>query len=440
MIDNRKLSDPEQAMEILNRIANASNVVVSGRILGPLSEEIVRQALDLIQERHPRLNSRIVGDLDNLRFETGAKKIPLRVVDKHHEEQWQEIVLKELNTQIESSEVLLRAILIQDQELGKNSASHLIITTNHAISDGLSSTHLYSEFLSYCSKVASGEPLVPVSSLSALPSVDELLPPSTRGFRGKINTLLYLLQLQLKLLWHRPETLEKNKSVPLDSLTSGNIYRSLDADFTEQLVNRCRQEKTTVQGALCAAMMFAAARKIRPQQKTRVSCRSIVNIRKYLKQVVGNENMGIMASGVDSFHTLETNTSFWELARDVIQQLKVGLKGDSIFIDMLLSRKFIEILMSRPSQANLTVAVSNIGRVNIPKVYGQFELSEISFVASQPTLRGCFFAAVVTFEGKMFLHFPFAMPSVSQETMETVVDSALSYLDDASKGRSTVLK
>ncbi|WP_287276179.1 alcohol acetyltransferase [Okeania sp. SIO2G5] len=436
MIDNRKLCEPEQALEMLNRITNASNnVVVSGCILGTLSEEIVRQALDLIQERHPRLNSRIVGDLDNLRFETGAKKIPLRVVDKYHEEQWQEIVLEESNTKIESSEVLLRGVLIQEQDFSENSTSHLIITIDHAISDGLSSIQLYSEILSYCSKIASGERLVPVSSLPALPSINELLPPSTKGFRRNINILLYLLRLQFKLLWHRPKKLGIKKSVPLDSLRSGNVYRNLDANFTQKLVNRCRQEKTTVQGALCAAMMFAAARKIRPDQKTPMSCRSIVNIRKYLKPVVGNEHMGILACGVDSFHTLSTSTSFWELARDVIQQLKVGLKDNGIFIEMLLMRKFTEVLLSSPSQPNLTVAVSNIGRVNIPKAYSKFELSEISVVASQPTLRGCFFASVATFEGKMFLHFPFSVPLLSQETMEALVDNALSYLDDASKGK-----
>lgn len=435
MIDDRKLCALEQTAEILNRLASSSNVVVNGCILGPLSEEILRQALELIQDRHPRLNSRIVGDFDNLRFETGAQKIPLRVVDKQHEGQWQDTVLEELNTQIESSEVLLRAVLLQEQEIGEKSSSHLIITIHHAVADALSSIQLYSEILSYCSKIASGEQLAPVSSLPTLPSMDELFPPSTKGFRGKIKVLLSLLRLQLKVLWYRPEKLGIEKSVPLESRRCGNVYRHLDADFTQQLILRCRQEKTTVQGALCAAMMFAAGRKIRPEQKTRMSCRSYVNVRKYLKPVVGNEQMGTLFSGVNSFHTLDTNTSFWELARNAIQQLKSGLKGNDIFIEMLFIRKILDIMILRPSQVNLTVGLSNIGRVNIPKVYGQFELSEIRFVASPATFEGCFIGNVATFEGKMFLHFPFSLPAISQETMETVVDSALSYLDDASKGK-----
>ena len=128
-MDNRKLSSLEQTMEIFNRCGSTANVATIGRISGSLNEETVRLALDYIQNRHPRLNSRIVGDLDNLRFEMGAKKIPLRVVNKQREGQWQEILLEELNAPINSSEVLLRAALIKAEN--EQDTSHLLITILH---------------------------------------------------------------------------------------------------------------------------------------------------------------------------------------------------------------------------------------------------------------------------------------------------------------------
>ena len=82
-----------------------------------------------------------------------------------------------------------------------------------------------------------------------------------------------------------------------------------------------------------------------------------------------------------------------------------------------------------------TVGVTNVGRVNIPRVYGQFELSEISFVPAEAAFGGNLKTAVTTFEGKMFLNFSFSEPAISQETMETLVDSVLSCLVNASKGR-----
>ncbi|NEQ09932.1 MAG: alcohol acetyltransferase [Moorea sp. SIO4E2] len=433
MIDNRKLCAVEQVMEIVNRLNSSLNIVIIGRILGPLNEEIVRQAFDIVQTHHPRLNSRIVGDVDNLRFETGAKKIPLRVVEKEYEGKWQETLLEELNTQIESSEVLLRAVLVQEQELGENSASHLIITIHHAITDALSSIQLYSELLSYCSKVASGEPVVPVPNLPTLPPVDELLPPSTKGFRGNINKLLFVLRLLFKNIWHQPKGLSFEKTVPLELRRTGNVYRQLDAEVTKELILRCRQEKTTVQGALCAALIFATAIKIGSGKKKYVSCWIPVDLRKHLKPVIGNENMVLLVGPITSFHTLDTNTSFWELAREVRQQVEVGLKRGDMFSGVLMYKKMFELALTRRDQAPQTVSISNIGRVNIPRVYGQFELSEISFASGQAMFGGLVLAYVTTFEGKMFLHFPFSKPAISQETMETLVDSFLSYLVDASK-------
>lgn len=433
MMDNRKLCAAEQVTEIANRLTSSTNLVIIGRILGPLSAEIVAQALALVQTHHSRLNSRIVGDIDNLRFETGAKQIPLRVVDKHHEEQWQETVLEELNTQIESSEVLLRAVLVQGQEQSANTTSHLIITIHHAICDGLSSIQLYSEILTYCSKIVSGEPIVPAPSLPSLPPIDELLPPSTKGFRGNINNLLFLLRLLFKSIWYRPKGLSFEKTVPLKLRRTGNVYRQLDAQITQQLILRCRQEKTTVHSALCAALIFAAASQIRGGQKKSVSCWSPVDLRRHLKPAISNEHLGQLASAITSFHALCTNTSFWELAREVRQQVEVALKSNDSFCQALMFRKMLDSALTRTDIApDTAVNISNVGRVNISRVYGQLELSEMSFSVAQATFGGILCATVTTFEGKIFLHFPFSQPAISQETMEALVDSVLSYLVNAS--------
>lgn len=98
---NRKLIPAEQVMEILNRCAGSSLVVTISCIKGPLSVDMVRQALSLAQHRHPQLQLQIVGSLNNLRFAAKLLPIPLRVV-AIAEEQWQAIVWAELNQRIES--------------------------------------------------------------------------------------------------------------------------------------------------------------------------------------------------------------------------------------------------------------------------------------------------------------------------------------------------
>jgi NRPS condensation-like uncharacterized protein len=444
MINNRKLVALEQAMEILNRSAGSYNVVTASRIKGPLSDELVRQALDLVQRRHPRLNSRIVGTLDNLRFETqGTRKIPLRVVNKFHNEQWQDVVVEEMNEKIDSSKVLVRAVLVHIKS--EDNTSYLLTTIHHAITDALSGIRLHSELLTYCQSLASGDRITHVSSLPVLPSVEELLPESMKGFRGTIKSVLFLLRLTLQHLWHQPKTLGIEKDVSLELRRCGLVHRQLDEELTQQFVELCRQEKTTVQGALSAAMLWAAARNITAGNKTKVclSCESYVDLRRRLKPIISDENMSVLASSVTSFHTIRTQTSitafhtlktctsFWTLARDVKQKLEAGLKRGNIFSVVLMSRKIIESALSQPNQVPLTVALTNVGRVNIPKNYGLFQLEEISYYPAQAAFGGVFTAAVATFEGKMILNFIFSEPSISRETMETLVNSVVSCIVDA---------
>lgn len=330
MTGNRKLAPNEQSMEILNRCAGSFNIVTISRVKGGLKEEIVRQALDLIQTRHPRLNSRIVGALDSLCFDCGAIKIPLRVVSKQSSEQWQEVVLEELNQPIESDKCLIRGVLITfpDEKL-----NYLLTILHHAISDGLSTVQLHSEILTYCQKIVDGEIEENISSLHPLTDIQELMPPSMQGKLAAIKGILFMLRFKLKLSLHRPETLRFEKCVPSELRRCNMVQRKLNQEITTQLVELCRKERTTVQGALCAAMMLAVAREIESENRAnlRLSCRSYVDLRKRLKPEVNRENLGILASAITTLHNLDTNTSFWDLARDVRQQLKVSLVSEDIF-------------------------------------------------------------------------------------------------------------
>lgn len=430
MIGNRKLAPIEQTMEILNQHAGSFNVVTISRIKGDLNEEIVRQALDLIQGRHPHLNSRIVGDLDSLRFDFGAKNIPLRVVQKHSSEQRQEVVLEELNQPIDSDKCLARAVLITFSDGQPN---YLLTILHHAISDGLSTVQLHSEILTYCQKIVEGEIEENIPSLHPLPDIQELMSKSMQGKIATIKGILFLLRLKLKLSLHRPQTLRFEKCVPTELRRCNMVQRKLNKEITAQLVELCRKEKTTVQGALCAAMMLAAAKEISSETraKLRLSCRSFVDLRRRLKPEINRENLGVLASSITSLHTLEINTSFWDLARDVREQIKVSLESEDIFSIVLMFRKICESLLSRPNEAPVTVGVTNIGRIDIPSDYGLFKLEEISFVPAQAAFGGVFSAALTTFQDTMILNFMFSEPSISKERIEILVNHTISCIVDA---------
>lgn len=430
MLETRELAAHEQSMEILNNLAASFHIVTISRIKGILGEELLRQALDIIQNRHPLLNARIIAKSNSFWFESGADKISLSVVDKQCIQQWQEVVIEELNKKINSDKNLLRVTLIKFED--KQNNCYLITTIHHSIADASSCIQLHAEILTNCQNIVEGKTETKVNQLSQLPSIYRLIPKSFQGFSGTINNILYLLNLKLKLSLYQPITIGFEKSVPIESRSCGMVHKKLDSELTQRLVEVCRQNKTTVQAALGAAMLFAVAQKdnISQTKNKYFSFRSSVNLRARLQPRISNEHFGAMASAVVSFHNFQLKENFWYLAQDIKQKLDNGLARGDAFRQMLMFKTIANSFLKKPYQSVVSAALTNIGRINIPHNYGQFELEEISFVPAQAAFGGVFAAAVSTFRGNMLLNFMFSQPSISNETVENLADDMISLIID----------
>jgi NRPS condensation-like uncharacterized protein len=428
MNNNRALSVTEQAMELLNRHNGSLNIVTISRIKGEIKKEILRQALDAAQSIHPLLNSRIVGTLDHLEFTNhGTAKIPLCVVSQGINDNWQDVVREELNKTIDSSQVLLRCVLIYKQS--EINTSYLITTVHHAISDGLSCISLQSEILKCYQIIASGNS-IDIDCRPALPPLEELLPKWMKGKKGIDNGKWFLLKMKLQMLLHKPEKLESEETVPIESRSCGMSHRFLEKELTQKLVELCRQEKTTVQGALCAAMLLTVANKISREKprSIKVSCRSYVDLRRRLEPPIKPENMGFLASSLTSLHQIKPQMSFWDLSRNVTKKIESSLKRKDIFKPLMMYRKLIEYYIDNPDEFPVTISVTNIGRANISEVYGDLEIEEISFVASNAIFGKMFTVATATFQEKMILNFIASKPSLSQETIEMLATGVINCL------------
>lgn len=428
MNNNRALSVTEQAMELLNRQNGSLNIVTISRIKGEIRKEILRQALDAIQSIHPLLNCRIVGTLERLEFTNhGTGKITLCVVSQGINDNWQDVVIEEANKTIDSSQVLLKCVLIDKQS--EINTSYLITTVHHAISDGLSCISLQSEILKCYQIIASGDS-IDIDCEPALPPLEELLPKWMKGKKGIDKGKWFLLKMKLKMLLHKPETLESEETVPIESRSCGMSHRFLEKELTQKLIELCRQEKTTVQGALCAAMLLTVANKISREKprSIKVSCRSFVDLRRRLEPPIKPENMGFLASFLTSLHQIKPRMSFWDLSRDITKNIELGLKRKDIFKPLMMFRKIVEYYIDNPDEFSLTISVTNIGRVNIAQVYGDLEIEEISFVASNAIFGKIFTVATATFQEKMILNFQASKPSLSQETIEMLATGVINCL------------
>lgn len=437
----RMLSPVEAGFEAFNQIASSLNVVTISKIKGAMSQEALEQAIKIVEQRHPQLQCCISGVPGLFGFSKRAERhLPLQVIKADDDDTWQKVVLNELNQSLNSSQYLWRIALICHAE---HDVCHLITTTHHAISDGISTISLHSEILNHCGKIQSGKiqsgSAVPshTSALPFLPSPEAMFPRRYQGHRGKVLGLLWLARTALKQLYFRPKTLSFEQLVPVKERTCNVIYRHIEPVPSRALLERCRAEKTTVQGALCAAMLLAVANNLKKTGMKNLSlgCRSFVDLRRRLSPIVGNEQLGSLASGVATFHTITECTDFWQLARDVKQAIKQSLDRGEMFSIMTLFKALFNDLLIDPDNSPLTnkaplaVEVSNVGEIDIPMKYGPLELEELRFMPSQGIFGGEFFATVATFRRRMTFNFVFSEPSISRATVEGLIEDTFSYLE-----------
>ncbi|MGP0129439.1 MAG: phthiocerol/phthiodiolone dimycocerosyl transferase family protein [cyanobacterium endosymbiont of Rhopalodia musculus] len=436
----KKLISNEQVMEILNRCGGSLNIVIISRIRGDINQAILRKALDLVQFNYPYLDYRIVGTLDNLHFTSNKTyKIPLNTLYHEQHIPLKSLILKELNTPLESNKYLLRCLLILDKQ--KPEIKYLITTIHHAISDGLSSVRLQAEIFNYCQIIASEQnlELKPNLSLVSTPlSLDNSFLQWIKNQICIINSVCFLGMLKTKMFIYQIESLKSEKNVAIELRSCGITQRYLAPENTRKLIKLCKLENTTVHGALCSAMLIAVANKLRKDKsrKINISCASYVDLRRRIKPEIAPENMGMFTSFLTSFHTLKSEILFWGLARDVTRQINKGLKRKDMFKPLFFLRKIVENFLANPETTFATISVTNIGRIKIPEAKGILTLEEISFVPSNVVFNRIFTVAVATFNEKMSLNFTVSQPSISQETLELLADDVIYSLTEVCNGTS----
>ena len=435
----RKLGQLEQTMEILNQRAKTWNLVTISRIQGNIQGTVLRRSLDIIQYRHSVLNSHIINSENSYYFQSaGTGKLPVRVVNIVEIQEWEAVVNAEMNQVIDSSKYLLRVVLVK--VLNQPNINYLITTTHHAITDGLSSIQLHSEILTYCQEITEGKSIPAVNTLEHIPPIEKLLPAWTNSFKNKLSRIALLLNIALQKYLNPPKTLKVENYVPISQRRCEIIHRQLSEESTQKFIQKCRQENTTVQSALCAALMLTVCKQITQsyEDHIKLSCLSYIDLRKRLEHRINAENMTVLATSLMGFYRVKNNISIWELARNIKKDLNKKINQGEIFNMIFLAKHLINFALLFPNQVSATISVSNVGNVNIPCVYGELELKEISFVGSHALYAGMFIVHAATFQEKMTLNFVFSQPAINRQTMEKIVEDCISDMMKISSHSSII--
>lgn len=397
----------------------------------------------MLQKRHLLLQVHILESPDGLYFQSeGTSEIPLRVVDKQYENQWMDMVEDEVHQKFSVSlDPLCRLTVLRSCE--RNSISEIIVTFHHSICDALSIMNFIERLLSYCQQIEGGEH-IEVITMKALPPLEELLISSSiakKGLISKLKQASWLFQLvgpfkKAKLIIERQAYQSERHTHFLPT--------SLNKEVLINLKKRCKEEKTTVHGALCAAMLFGAAKTAHADMPIHLSCGSTISLRKYCEPEVTEDYMACIADGTGHTYTLKKDTYFWDLARESKSRISHSIQNGEMFMNFSNSGKSNQSeSMKKQWETRMgrffTVMIANVGQMTFSGQYGKFQLKEIYGVQAVHNIGPCFGLNVVTLCEQMFCGFNYVTPLVSTKTAKFFVDYFVNTIHTACMPQSSTL-
>ncbi len=422
---NRLLTASEYLMW-LSYNNSPENVTLSATIKGSFTIDLLTEALAWLQLRHSRLRVKIVTNNQNQpQFSLeNVPLIPLRVIERQGEEHWCREMLEELRHPLNwSEEPLLRVLLLHSPDV-----SNLIITFHHCIGDGLSGAYLIRDILQFIGELDSPRELLP-----DLPPVDEIIPNVTQTWVDEDLDDSLKAESILAANYRNNNELNTSEVLPI------RLFNwTLSSTGTTKLITRCREENTSVHGALCAAFLLAIAAEIKSPNEIILKCHTPVNIRNYLTIHVG-ENLGEYITRPVTAHQLSQKTDFWDLAREVKYKLNQVVAEGRLFDNVLKARAFFSSNSNKGGEASdarnkgsKDIAITNVGNLNIKQLFGKLQLQELYLMAtgskSLPLLIG-----VATLKDKMCFLCRYQESLVPSANVYNIKNTAMEQLEAVCK-------
>lgn len=406
------------------------NFVLTARIQGQFTMMELHAALEKARKRHPLLAVHVVAG-DNGRFyfsQSGITQIPVSVVSRQADSSWEREVEQEIKTIFSwRTDPLVRFVWVQGEPI-----SELLVVCHHGIADGLSALYVIHDIMQFL-----GAPETPVVPLPMLPPAEQMLPESVlRKPVMRIKTMLARGAIKLMPLLRRFKKREVVHELAQESpdLAFQMISWMLDKEETTAVIQRAKQENTTVHGALGAAFLKAFAVTEGEKSGWQRELSSPVSLRKRLSPPVG-EDFGLFIALVETAVNCEPDRDFWEIAREIKQKLVREVADEKVLFSFAVS-KYMEPnspgleLLGDFSNITYDLSITNLGRFNFPVTYGELELKAI-FGPVVTTMENERILGVTTVGGRLCFTFVYGQADMKKEKAEQIKTQAMAFLAEA---------
>ncbi len=424
--------------EVYWHLDNSSPMLVMGvsKLSGGLTEEHLRAGLDEVQRRHPMLRVKIVEESGGKGwFRSRVPALPLTELpadlDLHA---WLE---EELLIKIPSETGPLVACYYQRLE---RNTIRIAVKMHHAISDGTSVKNFLVDWVKAATQMAQTG-VTELTPLPQLPYFNERFPAFAHGITGFFRWLYVLFRLLGSMLTNgAPRFVNVDQSVPVGLRGLYILEKNFPESIMTPLLQRARQEGTTVHGALYAAVMLAVAKEIDQQQRPFIASVSSVNIREKM-QPAAKEDIGYLVTAVISAHKVNCADALWPLAREIKQRANEGMARGMEYVLVPWTYRFHVWRARKVGHRNhakmaeflekihqpLSLVVTNMGQLNIEQHYGPYRIEDMVFYGN-PSVLSPFVTIISTLGNVMTWTLQGCSPVVTRQQLIDIFDNAQNYL------------
>ncbi|MGK7880031.1 MAG: condensation domain-containing protein [Crocosphaera sp.] len=429
MLNERRLTSSEEGIYILNQYSGCFSVATISYLRGKINLKKLQQSIDLIQDKYDILRCNVIKQDSNFKFklkelETG--KVTLEIIDNCHNKSWENIVIENINQPLNLSKNLFRCLFIRPES--KYDEAYFITIIFHAIADGLSSVKIHELIFKNYESIIENKSIESNNKLNRTSIYNQKF----NNVLGYIRAILSVIELQIRGKIYKPKKLNPDKIIPIKEREGHFLNYCLDEETTQKIIIKSKQENITVNSLLTAAILLAIADeiKIKEQEKFTLYCQCYVDLRKRLDPQVSDEYLEILISSLMSFYTVEPQSNLLSLAKEVNYKTKKELEKRDFMYYPLLLKQIVKKSMKNTQTFTPTVGVSNLGKINFKRNYGDFTLENICFVPNVSIYNYSLSLSISTFNNKMTINFAFSYPSFSYEKIDKIAQTMLKIIKD----------
>lgn len=408
----RKLSGIEAIIWGGGRMTvNAAGIM---RVRGVLKEAALAEAIAKVQARHPLLSVRIRLDEDDYPWFVAdtTLALPLRVVERQSENCWEHEVARELETPFDGLHgPLARFVCLHTSEV-----ADLIFCCHHALADGFSMKTVLHDLLS-----ALANPGTRFDPLPERPSLETWIPAELTEVVTHMPSLA------------PPVFPPEEAGAPFGRRANLRVLSwLLSVEDTAALVSRAREEKSSVQGALCAALLLAHNDVFGYQAKRTVS--SPISLRGRFG--IPNENDFGLYLALSEVTADCSRGELWAMARDVTAALDQRAADPMLLLPNALVRhqfatrpyaQVLESFLAGAGQVAYDLSVTNLGRLDGPVAFGELQLEQVFGAVIGPDAEKV--VAVCQYRDRISLTITFnERVTMDEATARRLIETALEHL------------